>query len=182
MAESPEVKIRRRARAGKMDPREAAEALYGKPISDWDDEELAHGMPRRSDGSFGGSPPKWLTEEVEAEAERRFRAAIRTHLKVSSLSATKIVTKLMEDESTDGDGKFKVAAGVRLNAATYLIDQVVGKATQPVDVSAELKMSSLLAGVVINPGDQPSQGFEEWDSTAQEVDPERDDDEDLAGG
>jgi hypothetical protein len=47
----------------------------------------------------------------------------------------------MEDESEDADGRFKVAPGVRLNATPYLIDQIVGKATQPVDVTAEITMS-----------------------------------------
>src|SRR6266702_2870020 len=98
MAEAPDARIRRRARAGKMDPKEAAKALYGKPI---DDDELAHGQPRAEDGKFHGRPPAWLTDELNAEAERRFRTVIRRHLNVSTLSATKIVAKLMEDERED---------------------------------------------------------------------------------
>ncbi len=177
--------VRKRAQRGHQDPRSAAEQLYGKPVSEWDDDELAHGQPRDEDGKFHGRPPAWLTDELNAEAQRRFRTAIRKHLNVSTQSAVKIIRKLMEDEREDDDGRFKVAAGVRLNAAQFLVEQAVGKATQPVDVTAEIKMVGLLGNVVLNPGDQPTQGFEEWDSTAQQArtadDPERDDDQDLAG-
>jgi hypothetical protein len=177
--------IRQRARDGKMDPKAAAEALYGKPLDEWDDEELAWGRPRNADGNFRGPAPAWLTDEVRHEAVRRFADRVRTDLRLATTSATKVLRKLMEDESEDDDGRFKVAAGVRLNAAIYLLDQVVGKATQPLDVTAEIKMAGLLGNVILNPEDQPSQGFTEWESPSDRdprhtADDDEENDEDLA--
>jgi hypothetical protein len=74
---------------------------------------------------------------------------------------------MLEDGFSEDDrGRIwhKVAPGVRADVAKYLLDQVIGRATQPVDVNANVKLVGLLATVVTQGGEsegEPAVGFAE---------------------
>lgn len=178
--------LRARARRGTVGAEEAAAGVGHKPVSQWDDLELAHGRPRAHDGTFRGETPKWITPLVNEEAERRFRQMLKSKANVVSINAVQVLEKLMmEDGVTEDDrGRIwhRVAPGVRADVAKYLMDHVIGKATQPVDVNANVKLVGLLANVVTQ-GDEggegePSVGFadrvEFVDAEATEKEPEED--------
>lgn len=180
---SAEHHLRSKARAGKVDPNEAAEKLYGKRVEDWDDLELAHGRPRNNSGNFTGPVPAWITPLVEEEVKRRFGKVLRTKLGVVSLSSVAVLEKLMLDDGTSEDDRgriwHRVAPGVRADIAKYLLDQIVGRATQPVDVNANVKLVSLLAQVVQQDGEgEPAVGFAERIDfqDAEEADPSEEED------
>lgn len=163
-----------------MDPRTAAKVVYGKPLEDWDDEELARGRARGADGRFPTGPrPEWLTEEIDEEIRKRFQKRMRQGLGLAALSAADVLTRIMKDDRPmeDEDGGvtgWLVSPSVRADIAKYLLDQVAGKATQPIDVSAEVKIQGLFASVVVNADGTSGQGSmgEEYEGEAEEVDPD----------
>jgi len=168
-----------------MGPRQAAEALWGKPLDDWTDEELAYGRPKDPERGFSGRAPEWLTEEISEEVLKRFRKRLREGLGAAALGAVPVLTKIMSDdrqiEDDDGNVKgFVVNPGTRADIAKWLLEEIIGKATTPIDVSGEIKFMGLMANVVVNADGSNSQGGtgEEYIGEAEEVEPEEDEDDD----
>jgi hypothetical protein len=124
--------------------------LY-KPIDEWDMEELARGRPRNKSGTFTGPSPSWLTPLIIKQAKDRLRVLTRDEIAVFSSDATRVLHKLMVSDELDDDGKPIVSASVKLNAAQYLLDQTIGKATNPVEVTGNVQLQHLFASVVVNP-------------------------------
>jgi hypothetical protein len=157
--------VHTRARRGTEDIGEATEKIYGKRVEDWDDEELARGRPRNKSGNFTGPAPTWLGPSVQEEVERRFRERIRAGLHMVVLSAPDVLSKLMMNEETTTDERtnriyWQVSPAVRADVAKYLVDHVMGKPTQPVDVNANVKLLGMLATAVVQgDGDEPAVGF-----------------------
>jgi hypothetical protein len=161
-------RTRRQARTGETDPSQAAERLGWKPVEEWDDLELAHGRPRNAAGNFSSPKPEWIGPLIDEEVQRRFRETLRGKANVVSISAVAVLEKLMLDEgfSEDDRGRIwhKVAPGVRADIAKYLMDHVIGRPTQPVDVNANVKLVGMLANVVTQGGEgdgEPAVGFAE---------------------
>lgn len=155
MSVPPDVQRKKNARArirhnsGKIST--AFEDLY-KPVEEWDMEELAKGRPRAVNGTWAGSTPKWITPAIRDEAQRRLQTMGRSMLREQLFDAVKVVANLATDDETDDDGKPLVPASVRLQAATYLIDQVLGKPTAKVELDAGQNLKDMLAGALVLPG------------------------------
>lgn len=149
-------------------------AMLYKPIDQWDMEELARGRPRNSRGDFTGPSPKWLTPVIIKEAKDRLRVLTRDEIAVFSGDAVRTMHKLMTSEEVDEDGKPIVSASVKLNAAQYLLDQTIGKATNPVEVTGNVQLQHLFASVVVNPDGSEAHpvidGFTEEDDDPAEED------------
>lgn len=159
--------IRQRLRRGTQDPEEARIAMGGKPVDEWDHEELARGRPRNSAGNFGGAIPAWVTEDVQEEAHRRFKQWLKREMSRHSITALETVADLVGDADTDR---------VRLDASKFLLEHVVGKPQQDIKGDVQVKLAGLLAGVIVNPGEDPDELY------AEVIDDEDDDwseDEDL---
>ncbi len=149
LSEKPTA-VRRRIRTNGAKIERDVAMLY-KPIEEWDMEELARGRPRNRAGNFTGPPPAWLTPLLIKEAKDRLRVLTRDEIAVFSGDAVRVMHKLMTSEETDDDGKPMVSASVRLQAAQYLLDQTVGKATNPVEVTGNVQLQHLMANVLVNP-------------------------------
>lgn len=138
--------IRKRLRRGTQDPEAARIAMGGKAIEEWDHEELARGRPRRSDGTFKGPIPAWVTDELQEEAARRFKRWLRNEMAAKSIPAMRAVADLVEDAESDR---------VRLDAAKFLLEHVVGKPQQEVTGDIRMNIQHLLANVLVTPeGDE----------------------------
>jgi hypothetical protein len=124
--------------------------LY-KPIEEWDMEELARGRPRNRSGNFTGPQPAWLTPLIIKKAKERLRVLTRDEIAVFSSDATRVMHKLMMSEDLDDDGKPLVSASVKLQAATYLLDQTIGKPTNQVEVTGNVQLEHLMATILVNP-------------------------------
>jgi len=184
-AYTAERATREKARRGTIDPREASQLIWGKKLEDWDDEELARGRPRNKSGNFTGPAPAWLNEQIQEEVLKRFRKRLREGLGAAALGAVPVLTKIMSDdrqiEDEDGNVKgFVVNPGTRADIAKWLLEEIIGKATTPIDVSGEIKFMGLMANVVVNADGSNSQGGtgEEYVGEAEEVEPEEDEDDD----
>lgn len=124
--------------------------LYKKPVEDWDMEELAKGRPRSKDGKFTGPRPTWITPIILKAAQDRLRSLTRQELSTYAGDAVRVMHQLMTNEDTDYDGKPLVPPSVRLSAATYMLDQLIGKPTTPVEVTGNVVLQTLMADVLVN--------------------------------
>ena len=138
-------RARRRSKALEAD----LEIIYAKPVEEWDMEELARGRPRAANGTWVGKTPGWLTPAVRDEAQKRFISLARVDLQGELTACIKVVADLAKCEEVDERGNFIVPAGVRLSAATYVIDQILGKSTAKVEHDVTDKMGAFLAGAMV---------------------------------
>lgn len=131
-----------RLRRGTLDPEIARQALGGKPIEEWDLDELARGRPRASDGSFKGPAPTWVTAELKEEAYNRFKEYVKGELAGGSLRALSRIKDLIDDAESDR---------VRLDASKFVLEHLIGRPTQEVKGDISLNLQQILAGVLVNP-------------------------------
>lgn len=150
--------IRKRIRRGTAKLEGELELLYAdrKPIEDWDYEELARGRPRGKNGQFNGPAPKWITPAIRDEAKRRLVAKGLADLGTHLGDAIKVTAELMNDDSVDLDGKPLVPPTVRLQAAQFITDHVMGRATSKVELDLGDKTKQMLAGAIVLPDGQPA--------------------------
>lgn len=150
---------RRRARkaVAQADVGKEIELVYGKPIEQWDDEEIYRGRVRNAEGRFTqGRRPTWLTPALMTERQRRLRQLMADDVGTFAADALRTLHSVMMDDSRDETGRPNVPASVRVDAGKYLVDQFMGKATATVDVNAGSHLAELLADVMVNPDGEPS--------------------------
>jgi hypothetical protein len=148
-----QVRARARRRVAKADRlnHEAEEILMVKPIDEWDIEELAHGRPRAADGTFRGRNSRYISRELHEEATRRLREMVRGEMNVQGLSALATLDWLLNNSERDRRGKLLVQPSVRLQAATFLIDHIMGKAVQPQTTDISVTLQGILATTSVSP-------------------------------
>lgn len=117
------------------------------PFSELDDEELARLQVRDRNGSFSGTRPKMMpTELVQLHEAELFRRN-NTLLKEVLLKATQVHIDVMNDESAD--------PALRMRAAQYMQDRILGKTADKMEIKAELKpWEGLIEGIIRADGDQ----------------------------
>lgn len=125
---------------------------YKKPIEEWDFEELQRGRPRAENGRFTGIKPKWITGAVLAEAQKRLKSLTKQELSMHANTAISVIADLMTDERNDEYGRPVTSSATKLQAATYILDHVIGKSTAHVEVEGSVNIvQQMLASVVVNP-------------------------------
>lgn len=149
----------RRSKRGVM-TKDEFEALY-KPIEDWDMEELARGRPRDVNGGWKGGPPKWVSREVHEQAMERFKTLVKLEMNSMGARALDTFAYLIGNEDEDPRGRPMVPPSVKLQAASFLVEHIVGKPTQRVESDISVKLQGILGVVMANPNDAlapPSHG------------------------
>jgi hypothetical protein len=144
-------KAQRKIRKGQLISAEGIKELW-KPIEEWDDEELARGRPRDMGGGFRGRKPTWVTPEVHEAALDRFKLIIREGMNASTHKAIKVVENILENEEVDRRGKPIVSFATKFQAATFLIEHVLGKPKQHTEMDISVKLQGILANSIITPG------------------------------
>lgn len=144
------ARARRKVAKGKS-PQEELNLLY-KPIEAWDAEELARGRPRSIDGDFKGRPPSWVSRELYEQAMQQFQRLIKERVQQEAAGAIDIVSFLLHCEEVDDKGKPIVPASVKLDAAKWLTEHIIGKPTQRVEQDISLKLQGVLAQSIWQPG------------------------------
>lgn len=108
-----------------------AQALETGNFSDWDDEELARGQKRSRDGSFRGRPPKVIPKSCHDELVRRTLENAQNILVDNIQAACTELTKIVKDPEANNSDKLK--------AIDMIMNRVMGKAPEKVEVTAEMK-------------------------------------------
>lgn len=133
---------------------EELEALYQKPIEDWDMEELAMGRPKNKKGHFSGGPrPKWITMDMHERSMDLYRKAVKTSMQHTTVSALETLTNLLADESQDERGKPIVPASTKVDISKFLIEHVVGKPVARIENDVSVKLQGILGTVMVNPAE-----------------------------
>lgn len=149
--------IRARARRKQKMLEKELDELY-KPVEEWDAEELARGRPRDRNGGWSGSTPAYVTRAFHEQIIKRFQVVVREEMNKHTIEALEVMRKVLTDETVDLRGKPLVSPATKLQAATYLLDHVVGKPTQRVEQDISVKLQGLLGTVMVTPTGELAQG------------------------
>lgn len=145
------ARARRKLQKGKRLDDETFEAWAGKPIEEWDLEELARGRTRDAGGGFRGKPPQYMPRAVHERIAERFKAVVRDQMNQNATMALGVVRNLIESDDVDDKGKPIVPASVKLDASKWLIEHVIGKPVQPTQADVSVKLQGILGAVMVQP-------------------------------
>jgi hypothetical protein len=145
------ARARRVLEKGKKLSDEDFEAWAGKPIDEWDLEELSRGRPRNASGDFRGRPPQYMPRAVHERIAERFKALTREKMNQHSVAALGVVGNLLTNDEVDDKGKPIVSPSVKLDAAKWLVEHVVGKPVQPTQTDVSVKLQGILGVAMVNP-------------------------------
>lgn len=140
------------ARRDKKAMQDEAKQLY-KPIEEWDMEELARGRPRNAAGTFSGRPPTWISREIHEAAIEKFKSMVKQGMNANAVQALFTLDKILGNDEIDNRGRPLVPASVKLSAAQYLLDHVVGRAMQPTQTEISVKLQAILGSVMVSPAE-----------------------------
>jgi hypothetical protein len=155
-----------------------AEETDYKPVSEWTLEELADGKPRNPDGTKRvGKRPRWITPKIHAEIRRRLLEDGFSRLAENLVPAIRTLADMLNDETYDMEGKPIVDAKTKVDIAKFIIEQVLGKARQRIDLGATASFRDFLAGALVTPDGKPAHPIVEGTivSDDDEADEEYDD-------
>lgn len=65
--------------------------------------------------------------------------------------ALAVIEEIMTSDAEDDRGRPVVPASVKLDAAKWTVEHLIGKATQPVDVDISVRLQGILANVMVSP-------------------------------
>lgn len=145
------ARARRVLKKGRKLSDEDFELWAGKPVDEWDLEELARGRPRDKRGGFAGKPPAYMPRAVHERIAERFKMVIRDGMNQNAVAALGVIQNLLSNEDYDEKGKPLVGANVKLDAAKWLLEHVVGKPVQPTQSDISVKLQGILGAVMVNP-------------------------------
>jgi len=145
-----QLRARARRAAAKAENKmgEALEVMY-KPLEDWDDEELARGRPKAIDGTFKGRTPDWIPRAIHEQAVDKFKEIVKGTMASHTILALKTLEAVLEDDETDDRGKPVIPASVKLEAAKFTIEHLLGKPKQEVTGEISVKLQAILASSMV---------------------------------
>lgn len=122
-----------------------AEFLAGKiTVEDLDDDELAQGRLKASDGTFRGRPPSVIPQEMVAAMRREWLK--RANARLAEALLEKGIGTYVELA-----GNEEVDPGVRLRAADRIVERMMGKVPDKVEVAAEDPVETLFRKILNDP-------------------------------
>jgi hypothetical protein len=165
-------KLRRQARKRDL----VISELYDKPLDDWDEEELARGRPRASDGTFSGRPPRYVPRELHEEAVRRFQEHAQAELRGIVPKALETISSIVMDDRVDDKGRPVTPRAVQLQAAQWIVEHLVGKPKVRLEADISVRLQGILAEVMVSPeeaaqhGMRPAIEVHGWDAEEDDSD------------
>jgi hypothetical protein len=165
--------IRARARRKNSILQEELELLY-KPIDQWDADELARGYPKAKDGTFKGKKPAFIDRALHEQIVKRFEEVVRLEMNGHTIEALAVVGRILADMDEDEKGRPMVPASVKLDAAKFLIEHVIGKPKQRTESDISIKLQGILGVAMANPNPdgtlQLTQGYIDAESSEEDDD------------
>lgn len=111
-------------------------------VEKWDDEELLRGRRRAKDGTFRGGEPVLIPAQVYEEFKRRQLERVEQAFMENVAAAAQNLADMAADKNLD--------AAIRLRAQKMLLDRVLGRPTESVEVRGHLKHEQVIEQVTIN--------------------------------
>lgn len=113
-------------------------------IEDLDDEEVARGQLKASDGTFRGRPPKTVPMELVQAMRREWLSRAEAKLREALMEkGIGVLTELAGNELVD--------PSVRLRAAQTIIERMMGKVPDKVVLAAEDPVEALFRSILADP-------------------------------
>lgn len=138
------VKNRLRSRHAEMEEELDKDIVtyFGKPVSEWDWEELQAQRTRDADGTIDtrGPAPAWMSPAIMSEAQRRLKVMTRDRMGHYAGAAIQVMAKLMATSRVDM---------VKFQAAKYILDQIIGMPTQRIDISEGPSVAEFMADILV---------------------------------
>jgi len=127
--------------------------LLFKPLNEWDLEELKRGYPRNGKGNFARLPPSaMMRAEMKEKIREELTRRVRHSLDVLAVDSLRTIEGILGDNEIDGRGRPIVPASVKMKAAEFALDHMLGKATQRTESDISVKLSAILGEVMVAPG------------------------------
>jgi hypothetical protein len=111
-------------------------------LTTWSDEELLRGQRRDRNGRWSGRPPTIVPKAIHDELVRRKMGQAHDLLRDNVVRATEVLVEIATDHETD--------AAVRVKAAVVILDRVLGKAPERVELSVEPPWAAALRGALVS--------------------------------
>lgn len=113
-------------------------------VEDLDDEELAQGRLKATDGTFKGRPPRVIPADLVNRMRKEWLS--RAEAKLRDALMEKGIGTLVELA-----GNPEVDAQVRLRAADKIIERTMGKVPDRVHIAADDPVEALFRGILNDP-------------------------------
>lgn len=113
-------------------------------VEDLDDDELAQGRLKASDGTFRGRPPRAIPTDMVQAMRREWLS--RAEAKLREALMDKGIGTLVELADNDN-----IDASVRLRAAEKIIERTMGKVPDRVHFASEDPVESLFRSILADP-------------------------------
>src|SRR5688572_27057521 len=126
--------------------------LLYKPVDEWDEEELAKGLPRNLWNKTHTAA--WIPRAVHEQVIERYQTIVKGKTNELALPAVRTLEALIENTEVDRKGRPLVSANVKAQCAQWLIEHVIGKPTQKLEADISVKMQAMLAHVMVVPTDE----------------------------
>lgn len=128
-------------------------ALVMKPLEEWDLEELKRGYTRNARGNFmKRAPSAMMRAEIKEKIREELTRRVRHSLDGLAVTSLQTIESILSDSEIDGRGRPIVPASVKMKAAEFALDHMLGKATQRTETDISVKLSAILGEVMVSPG------------------------------
>lgn len=133
-------------------------------LTTWSEEELVRGQKKAKNGRWTGRPPTVVPKAIHDELVKRTLKEAGEKLRSNLVEAITSLTEIAKDPDAPETA--------RIQAASIIMDRVMGKAVDRVEITAEMPwMEALTEGIVATEEDF----LDALDTTATEHPPQPDD-------
>jgi hypothetical protein len=80
-----------------------------------------------------------------------FKQRVRGSMNETTVKALSLLASLLDNDDTDHKGRPVVAASTKLDASKFLVEHLLGKPTQRTETDISVKLSGMLASVMVSP-------------------------------
>jgi len=116
-------------------------------ISELDDEELARGYPRSKNGTFQGNRPKVIPTMMYNRMRKELFDRADTKLRSGLMDAATLMTNVINND--------KVDPKVRMDAAKWVFERMMGKTPDRIEFGADSPFMDLLEKIQRGPAPEP---------------------------
>lgn len=114
-------------------------------LTSWTDEELERGQKMSKNGTWTGRPPQVIPKIIHDELVKRTLSKAQELLRSNLLDAVAALTSIAKDEDAP--------EGARIQAATLIMERVMGKTPEKVEISAEMPWMDALTDAIVSTED-----------------------------
>lgn len=127
-------------------------ALIFRPVEQWTIEELSKGYCKTAEGRWPSRPPSQLMRgQIRERIDEEFRKRVRGSMNGLTVDALNALQRVIKDDDLDGRGRPMVPAATKVKAAEFLLDHLLGKPKQVVQEDISVRLSGILADVMVAP-------------------------------